>query len=101
MRRRCSAGRRSRSSVASSSRRRHERQPPTDLKAFQAKGTHASSRSAGIDAGALDLVVHVETANLNLEPGDTEVWLAGRTYDREPISGYDTVRIVPDKFRMR
>jgi hypothetical protein len=47
--------------------------------------------------GDLDLVVHVEVAQLVLTSEDTEAVLSGETIDGVAIEGRDTVRIVPRK----
>lgn len=44
--------------------------------------------------GDLDLVVQVVN-ELDLEPGDAEATLTGRTYDGLPFMGTDSIRIVP------
>jgi hypothetical protein len=46
--------------------------------------------------GYLDLVIHVRTADLELNPGDTVAVLTGNLYDSTPILGSDSVRTVPD-----
>lgn len=45
--------------------------------------------------GFMDLIFHVSTQLLELSEGDTEAILTGMTYDGIPISGKDSVRIVP------
>lgn len=45
--------------------------------------------------GLLDLVLHVETAALQLTDADTQAVLEGRTFAGTRIRGSDTVRIVP------
>ncbi len=45
--------------------------------------------------GFMDLIVHVSTKSLVVSEGDTEAVLTGMTYDGIPISGKDSVRIVP------
>lgn len=45
--------------------------------------------------GFMDLIVQVSTESLVLSEGDSEAILTGMTYDGTPISGKDTVRIVP------
>lgn len=45
--------------------------------------------------GFMDLIVHVTTEALVLTEGDTEAILTGMTYDGIPISGKDSIRIVP------
>ncbi len=47
--------------------------------------------------GDLDLIVHVETAQLALTRADTEAVLIGRTIDGVAIEGHDAVRIVARK----
>jgi hypothetical protein len=42
-----------------------------------------------------DLVVHIDTQQLELNEGDTRAYLVGQTYDGAPIKGVDTVKIVP------
>ncbi len=43
-----------------------------------------------------DLVVHIETENLNLVAGDTEATLTGKLGDETPFEGTDSIRIVPE-----
>jgi len=45
--------------------------------------------------GFMDLIVHVSTESLVVSEGDTEAILTGMTYDGIPISGKDSIRIVP------
>ena len=45
--------------------------------------------------GLTDLLMHFDTAALQLSVDDTEAVLEGRTYAGEPVVGKDTVRIVP------
>lgn len=45
--------------------------------------------------GLLDLVVHVSTDALQISEVDTEAVLEGQTFDGTPITGVDTVRVVP------
>lgn len=54
----------------------------------------ASFEDANSD-GLLDLVVHVNTKDLNLTSTDTQAILEGKTLDSVPIKGSDSVRIVP------
>jgi hypothetical protein len=42
-----------------------------------------------------DLVVNIDTQQLELNEGDTQADLVGQTYDGAPIKGVDTVKIVP------
>jgi N-acetylneuraminic acid mutarotase len=44
--------------------------------------------------GRLDLLCHVETAQLMLQPGDSVAVLEAETYAGQPIRGQDTVRTV-------
>jgi len=44
--------------------------------------------------GLLDVVLHFKTQDLNLQPGDTEACLSGKTLDGQDIEGCDSVRIV-------
>ncbi len=44
--------------------------------------------------GLLDLVLHFKTQDLNLQPGDTEACLSGKTLDGQDIEGCDSVRII-------
>ena len=46
--------------------------------------------------GDLDLVVHLDTENLALEPGALECTLGALTYDLYVVSGTDTVNIVAE-----
>ncbi|MBN1421557.1 MAG: LamG domain-containing protein [Planctomycetes bacterium] len=51
-----------------------------------------------VDAdGHLDLVVHLETENLSLEPADITCALGALTYDGFVVAGQDSVRIVPQE----
>jgi hypothetical protein len=45
--------------------------------------------------GLLDLVVHVITGQMNLNPGDTVATLRGKTLDRLRIRGIDSVQVIP------
>lgn len=45
--------------------------------------------------GLLDLVVRVSTEALQISEADTEAVLEGQTLDGTPITGVDTVRVVP------
>jgi hypothetical protein len=42
----------------------------------------------------LDLVVHVRTANLQLDATSTEAYLSGQTFDSKAIEGSDTVNVI-------
>ncbi|MFO0793523.1 MAG: PQQ-binding-like beta-propeller repeat protein [Candidatus Brocadiaceae bacterium] len=44
--------------------------------------------------GLLDVVLHFKTQDLNLQPGDTEACLSGKTLDGQDIEGCDSVRII-------
>lgn len=44
--------------------------------------------------GLLDVVLHFKTQDLNLQPGDTEACLTGKTLAGQDIEGCDSVRIV-------
>ncbi|MCH8148088.1 MAG: hypothetical protein IH987_08875 [Planctomycetes bacterium] len=46
------------------------------------------------DDGDDDLMLHIETENLQLETGATEAILTGKTFDGQDISGMDTIVIV-------
>ncbi|MDR7400627.1 MAG: YncE family protein [Armatimonadota bacterium] len=45
--------------------------------------------------GLIDLVLHFETAQMKLSPGDTQVTLEGEMTDGTPFSGTDSVKVVP------
>ena len=45
--------------------------------------------------GDLDLILHFKCQDLNIEPDAQEACLSGYTYSGAPISGCDSVRIVP------
>ena len=45
--------------------------------------------------GLDDLVLHFDTAALQLAPGDTIATLSGNLYDGTPIEGQDSVRVLP------
>jgi hypothetical protein len=61
------------------------------------KGTPMASLEHVNGDGYQDLVVHIDTKQLNLNEGDTLAYLEGQTYDDPPtpIKGVDTVNIVP------
>jgi hypothetical protein len=44
--------------------------------------------------GLLDVVLHFNTQDLNLQPSDTEACLSGKTLIGKGIEGCDSVRIV-------
>ena len=44
--------------------------------------------------GLLDVVLHFKTQELNLQPGDTEACLTGKTLSGQEFEGCDSVRIV-------
>lgn len=44
--------------------------------------------------GLLDIVLHFKTQDLNLQPGDTEACLSGKTLGGQDFEGCDSVRIV-------
>ena len=46
------------------------------------------------DDGLLDVVLHFKTQDLNLQLGDTETCLSGKTLDGQNIEGCDSVRII-------
>ncbi|NIO21807.1 MAG: hypothetical protein GTN76_14030 [Candidatus Aenigmarchaeota archaeon] len=46
--------------------------------------------------GLTDIIVHVDTAALELSSGDAEATLEGETFDGVRIRGVDTVRIVQE-----
>ena len=54
----------------------------------------ASSKDVNRD-GLPDLVVHFKIRDLELSVGDTVAVLEGCTFDGTPISGMDTIRLVP------
>jgi hypothetical protein len=62
------------------------------------KGNPMASLEDVNEDGYRDLVVHIDTQQLNLNIGDTMAYLEGRTYGETPadIKGVDTVKIVPD-----
>jgi YVTN family beta-propeller protein len=45
--------------------------------------------------GLIDLVLHFDTTQMQLSPGDTQVTLEGQMTDGTPFSGTDSVRVVP------
>jgi hypothetical protein len=47
--------------------------------------------------GLVDLLCHVETEQVLLQPGDSQATLEATTYDGEEIRGTDTVSIVPNQ----
>ena len=44
--------------------------------------------------GLLDLLLHFETQDLQLQPGDTQACLSGKTWSGQAFTGCDTVRII-------
>lgn len=48
------------------------------------------------DDGLVDLMCHILTEEIELEPGDSVVVLEAETYDGTRITGQDFIRIVPD-----
>jgi YVTN family beta-propeller protein len=44
--------------------------------------------------GLLDLVLHFETQDLQLQPGDTQACLSGKTSSGEAFAGCDTIRVI-------
>ena len=63
------------------------------------KGTPMASLEDVNGDNYRDLVVHIDTQQLNLNKGDTVAYLEGKTYGETPtdIKGVDTVKIVPKK----
>jgi hypothetical protein len=47
--------------------------------------------------GLLDIVLHFNIQDLNLQPGDTEASLTGRTFDGQEFEAWDSVRIIGSK----
>ena len=47
--------------------------------------------------GLTDVVGHFYTQAAGFQPGDTQGFLKGKTADGVPLSGNDSVRIVPEK----
>jgi len=45
--------------------------------------------------GLTDLLCHVETTQLAIQPGESAAVLEARTFTGEAVRGEDTVRIVP------
>lgn len=45
--------------------------------------------------GLPDLLVHINTETFQLSEGDTDAILEAETYNRMPVRGLDTVRVVP------
>ena len=44
--------------------------------------------------GLLDIVLHFKTQDLNLQPGETEACLTGKTFNEQEFRGCDSVRIL-------
>lgn len=44
--------------------------------------------------GLMDIVLHFKTQDLDLQPGDTEAFLGGKTFDGLEFAGCDSVRII-------
>ncbi len=64
--------------------------------AIRGNGSRLLSAEEDVDDdGDIDLLVHIETENLALETGVTEVVLTGQTYDGQAIAGTDTIEVVP------
>ena len=59
------------------------------------KGTPMASLQDVDGDGRRDLVVHVSTDALELTGTDVQAFLEGRTFDRVPIIGVDSIRVVP------
>jgi len=47
------------------------------------------------DDGDQDMVLHYETAQTGIDPGDTQACLTGETFDGTRVDGCDAIRIVP------
>ena len=62
---------------------------------LKGKGTPMASAEDVNGDGFMDLVVHVLTDAFELSDADQAAHLTGTTYGGTPISGMDTVRIVP------
>ena len=58
-------------------------------------GTPMSSFEDVDGDGLMDMVVHVSTQALKINVTDTEAVLKGKTFDGTPITGRDSVKIVP------
>ena len=61
---------------------------------LRGKGTPMASAQDLNGDGRADLVVHVDTASLQLSDTDTDAVLKGKTFGGKAIQGLDTVRIV-------
>jgi len=57
---------------------------------------HATGHIEDVDAdGDQDMLLHYETAQTGVDPGDTQACLTGETLDGTAIEGCDTIRTVP------
>lgn len=61
------------------------------------KGNVLSSQGDIDDDGDIDLLVHVETQGISLQPGATTATLMGRMFGGDVIEGSDDIVIVPRK----
>ena len=62
---------------------------------IRGKGKLAADEEDVDGDGLLDLVVHIDTSELELTDGDVVAVLKGETFDGTAIQGSDFVRIVP------
>lgn len=61
---------------------------------LKGKGTAMTSFEDVNGDGLQDIIVHVDTAALELSMGDTDAVLGGETYDGKKIRGTDTIRVI-------
>ena len=65
--------------------------------AVRGNGKHVMAEQTDVDSdGDIDLLVHIETQALVIEPGTTIVTLTGETFDGMQIEGSDDIKLVGD-----
>ncbi len=65
--------------------------------AVRGNGKHIMAEQTDVDGdGDIDLLVHIETQALDIEPGTTIVTLTGETFDGTKIQGSDDIKLVGD-----
>ncbi len=65
--------------------------------AVRGNGKHIMAEQTDVDGdGDIDLLVHIETQQLVIDPGTTIVTLTGETFDGTKIEGTDDIKLVGD-----